>query len=933
MKKTVRKLLCLFAVLCILAGGMPYTQAEASVITKPDEGVPAVTTEQGKLPLRKEEYRLSPLTYKGKASNYLLTQNPEFAGTTVYVSFDGDRGSVSTTVPAGTEGEDWFTIAPDNVLYTANVGGVGYFETNGNASDPLNNKIQLSNKKDSTVFVDPGTYYCKAVGYTSLTASGLALVGLGSADEVVIKKQPWQIEFFGVTQQYHERNLIYDNTLYQNITFDADNAGCLKTGAQTANAYTKISKDGGLTWQTSGTAIGSGRGGDFLAISQNDSGAVLIKNCTVRNIGTGQSGSANYAINIIAANKRQVNIEGVTISNCKGNGSSSYRLVNVGVSSNINFKDISFIQGSGNSVDALWIENPMSTTVTSADIPAGDIRFAGDVTFDGYPNKQRIGIQQTSYGNVTLPESYRYAVFSVGSISTVASGSTVADILAYKSLSDFTQTWSANDARSQFLVYDLWDNSWLVRSEGAPDVGAQLAGIQTVLQRMAAAYVPNDTNGSVGNSNGRGLVMDANIKIVANTQGSIPSFTVPAYSLAASAPNVHIRAVASTEELFTSAMGASTLVPLVAEGTIGLDNTGGANANVRLYNFDFHAAANYTMQEAIVQSKIANSEEATFIGCNFTVLAQAMTLSVPANIEADETDNDHEDTYTISVKTAPFTPTTAMSQAFSYQATGYEEVTPSDAFKIDDPSVAWSSSDTGIAEVDAATGLVTVKGTGEVTITANALDLYNQGEIDKPFVFFTLNIENYKTIFEPGAKGDWSIDPAGEDTMYYVTGLLDTQAVPGMPEVLNSTDSAWVFDTFIFDANGNGSIDEDETTEYSAADVIEGADRTYIATWKQAATPTVTPTIKPTGTPTVKPTGTPTVKPTGTPTVKPTGTVTGTPTKGATATPIAMVKDPTSKTGVKTGDDTDSRMVLLAVSGAAGIAAVLILRRKRKVTK
>lgn len=93
--------------------------------------------------------------------------------------------------------------------------------------------------------------------------------------------------------------------------------------------------------------------------------------------------------------------------------------------------------------------------------------FAGDFNVIGYTRK-RIGSQLTTYKNLTVPESFRYVAYSVGTTATNWSGSTTAaDIHVYQSLNDFEQGWAngdaANDNRTKKVIFDLADNSWVVR--------------------------------------------------------------------------------------------------------------------------------------------------------------------------------------------------------------------------------------------------------------------------------------------------------------------------------------------------------------------------------------------------------------------------------------------------------------------------------------
>ena len=677
--------------------------------------LPPTTPETGTPLFNNGAYRESTITYTGKSTYFFATQNPAYAnGSTVYVTFDGTSGSVATSGTA-----DGSTVFASTVIY---LDGGNYTGTTGATS--------LA-RANSTVFMDAGTYFeTNPASYVNLSATNLALIGLNNGD-VIMKSQPYlkRSSSTATPQQLRERvNINNPGVRYQNLIFDADGAGLVSNNATTASATAQWSRDNGATWLTSGTVFTTSRGGTLLAIGGANS--ALIKDCTLRNIGPAETSSvANNAFNVMTGSTGQVNVEGLTVDNCWGSTNDTFRLVNIAPATNVNIKDLTFNQGSGQLREPIRLETPGSTT-TAAVEQATDVRFAGSLTFNGYEGRQRIGMQLTSFKNLTLPDGYRYATVSPLDLSTLT------QVLAYKSLDDFNAGAQA--------VLDIQDNAWLVRQPQTGVVTAtvnqQLANINTILTRLGQ---PLSTTVS---RNFRGMASNAFIKMVAGSDATLPGFTVPSNTLAtATGPRVFIKAVSSPDVQFSAS---DALVPLTADTQIALSAPN--NADVRLYNIDYSARANYTLEAAIngissettpTPAQVAGSTVDTFAASRFTVLAQGLDLSVPLNADDDSTVGGDGTIYTVSADLAPFSATAAITQAFTLAADGFEQVTPSADFAVDDPSISWESSDPAVATVDADTGLVTVVDAGTVTITARANDVYNSGEIVRPQASFTLLVQ------------------------------------------------------------------------------------------------------------------------------------------------------------------------------------------------
>ncbi|MDR1775031.1 MAG: Ig-like domain-containing protein [Actinomycetes bacterium] len=777
--------------LCLCA-----TPAWASTVLQ-SSVTPTPTAHAGTWPFNNGDYRESTITYKGKASYYFLTQDVSYPhGSTVYVTFDGKTGTVSNSGVA--DGDTIFACTVmnwganinlrDNVRganRTVFVDGGTYTNTNCNQDKLSETDFALVGITDPrganpVVIKDtPRTFWWASVRL-STTTNGANVTATLSGSTI---NKDTALEQYAVA---------HSGMLWKNLVFDADGYGVLNE-VKPASAGTIMASsawsdngvrwlwsnklltftdsktvEGNTTWSGTLSTLSSNQGtanrGQYLITVKGTSGnSFYMSDVVVKNIGQeGTITNPNGAINVIRQNDGQVNLEDIDIVNCGGNNftTTSYRLVNVNPVPNLNIRNLFFDRAAATGFSQpIWVEYPSSTT--AAEITTADVRFDGYLTSVGFDDAtllskdnapagskpltyDRLAISSNAYKNVTLPDGYRYAVYVVGTATGTSSYNSSSgysgQIYVYKSLDDVLQAWNGS-SNHQHVVYDLADDTWLVRQpKGGVNVATvndQLAGINTVLSRLGKA-APTTASG-----NGRGLVTDAYIKLVSDDAGSIPGFDVPAYSFATTGPNVHIKATALSDVdgyLFGNAMvsdetTADTLVPLAKHARISFDP---AVANdIRLYNFDFHTLANYTLHEAVTggstettPAAIDGSTDASFVQCRFTVLARTIDLDAAYGY-------DDFQTYTKQLGDPSFEATAVLPTGYSSLTTSG---TVSGGFAIDDPVILWSSSDTSVASVDIC-GRVTMVGTGEATITAVARDLYNQTEIPRPSTWFHLTVQ------------------------------------------------------------------------------------------------------------------------------------------------------------------------------------------------
>jgi LPXTG-site transpeptidase (sortase) family protein len=281
-------------------------------------------------------------------------------------------------------------------------------------------------------------------------------------------------------------------------------------------------------------------------------------------------------------------------------------------------------------------------------------------------------------------------------------------------------------------------------------------------------------------------------------------------------------------------------------------------ASTKLYNFDFAAKANYTLQEVAAHHGLSyvtlkdpnessgiagypvystygytvndiaplftNASPTSFSNDKFTSLANKIQITPPTSTTLQIGDN-------LQLKA-----TLSADDANSFTGSGFNGVSRDTA---DDQTIQWYSSDPSIASVDLNSGLVTPLSEGIVTIFAKATDANNQGEIEKPFDSIQFEVSSP------------SPTPTLTDTP---TPTATDTATPTATDTLTPTNT-------------------------------ETATPTNTLTPTETETPTPTNTLTPTNTETATPTNTLTPTPTNTPTR--TATATARPVHHATATVTA----------------------------------------------
>ena len=541
-----------------------------------------------------------------------------------------------------------------------------------------------------TIFVEGGTFHNQHVSnYTALSGPNLAIVGLtdpSGANPAVFTKAP------RTSTPGLERYLINNaNMRYENLVFDGQNNGMTSA---------------------------SSRGHYVISISAGDN-PFYMKSCTIKNVGSSNNRSA---INAVLANTGQINLEDITIDNVKT--SSAYAYVQLNAGSNMNVGKLTFLNA--NSAKRLYFDH--TTAATVGQLRQGDAAFKGPLVTDETNNY--VTARSYSLGNLTVPAEYRYAV-----MNTSTSTFTTDTIKIYSSLAAIPDTVA-------YPIYDIVDKSWIVRSGSAyKSVESQLAGVNTVLTRVAQPY-PADT-ATMDAKSGRGWTTKAYIKLVADENGAVPSFDVPAFSgtfCDTTDPYVLVRAVKDASTPFASALAEADFVPFGKDSLVGLDPV--SAEKVHFYGIDFHGTdpvvennAHLTLERVhtgiaaqSLDPVISGASDSSFSACRFTGLVNDLAVTAPV-LESNKA--------TVELKDGSFTAAAEPGTVFASQGT---VLPPADAAFADDPTLAWESSDPSVATVDPVTGEVRPLAVGTTTITARANDAHNAGEIEKPAASFVLEV-------------------------------------------------------------------------------------------------------------------------------------------------------------------------------------------------
>ncbi len=689
---------------------------------------------------------------------------------------------------------------------------------------------------DHTVFFDTGTYTdSDPYAYTRFSVTNLSLIGLyndGNGDPTVVVTKSARPD--NTVERY---NIGSKNVYFENLVFDG--LGRNMTSAKSRGEYCFFITGVAAPWEgTSG---------------------FVMNNCVIQNIGSSNTAtlSRNVAINIYSSNG-QHNFDDLTIRNIKT--TMGLGIVSMNRATNNFFRNLTIdgtqCHSTANSVKIEDTDNGSSILYSTYKNV-----FAGSLSLTVTGNQGYVYVERYQYAKTYVPGAFRYARYSTSNGSSFASA-----INLYSTLPTTS---------SAFAVLDLSDNYWVVRTDVPTSVESQISAIRTIQSRVSDASVPASVPGYM-------------IKLVSGTS-ELGSFAVPDLGNAP-ASLVAVNLLSSGDP---AAYDSTTLLPVSANATITLKSA--VPSQIRLYNFDFDSLASYTLREAVLgidllspadpnetaaptgypiyasyanasSPKVNGSTSETFINCSFRVLAATVTLDSP-------------------LTRIGLTQTTSFSANIT---AGYTDIsTDVEESFVSDTAIRWFSSEPSIISVDPVTGDATAHALGTATITAKAMDSWNDGEIEKPYATFDIEVLRLYRVEYHGNGNESGTVPA------------PTEVIEGESAVISTANDlareGYIFAGWNTKPDGTG-------TAYSvgiALDVTGDVD--LYAIWEKVnvLTPTPIPTATPTPTPisTPNPTGVPTQTPT--PSIYPQPTETPSPGSGVTTTPAVPTAVPTPKTGVK----------------------------------
>ena len=596
-------------------------------------------------------------------------------------------------------------------------------------------------------------------------------------------------------------------------------------------------------------------GGNGLVHSA--SGGFVMKDCIIQNYGATTIGTNKNVAIMFYQSAGQHNIDKLKIRYMKTQ--LTYSVIQFNQSTGNYLKDLSI--GGNSLATAIKIESTVPNIFTANQIANF---FTGSLNLTPAGSFSRIYIQDYGYSTV-LPDAFRYVQYSTSNGNNNKQA-------AYVSA-------SLPPVTSGTAVWDRRDNYWIVRSgasgaSGAPQTVNEFDYIKSVLVNAAAAG---------------GVVPTANIKLIASTGGLLDSFDVPDFE----GIDVNIVAVAAASEPYSR----TVMIPLAAGAVITLPETN--YDKVRLYNINFHQNANYTLQEAVSgiplvapAAKVTRSSFDTFVNCRFTSLAKEIEVTNVIN--------------KIGVgSNAAFAARLTDSDTNSYTGSG---IIPGLKDTADDTTINWinwSSSNPLIVSIDTFTGEATALAAGTVTITAKAVDKYNDGEIEKPSDTFSLQAAlPYTVTYSDNGSSGGSLTSASNN---YLDG--DTTLVLDKDTLFKD---GYKFIGWNTKQDGSGIL-------YHTGVVLAISNNmAFFAQWELIpSTPTPGPTVSPTPSvtpdPAISPTPSVAPDPTASPTpsVAPDSSVTPAPivTPEVTATPepsVTPAAPPEATTAPTTASPTPS---------------------------
>ena len=573
---------------------------------------------------------------------------------------------------------------------------------------------------NTTIFFKPGNYSVASGSavYIRLYKTNLSLIGLDDTPD-----SPSVTFDMGTDSSGRNlRNLIENETYIANITFDAKNRHMASSGSANHNYI----------------HIGIGKSNivfDNVTITNQPNTSLLYGN--------------NVAINILGVDN--VIFNNVTLSKWSAKtGYGPIQVTNGGKNIYFNNLKLDTVKGSQAFIK---VENGSSNDDA---LPFTSVHFTNGLTFTNMSeNEKRIYIESYIYSTFAFPaEIYRYAQLRN------QNGSWTNNFIVLSSTMPASST--------QYAILDLKDNTFIVKM-GDPLTAQQQ--IQSIIDTVSfIRKVKNVTAAESYNIKYEvgavlGQIDLPAIKASSQFQSGSKDYTGYWESVMLNIIPVENRNndIRIREVFVFDSMGYGSKIDLPAS-----DN------RYRLFNIDFNSVENYTMHEAVEGvSSIAPADPFEYLYGNSDNLTYAeYGFAKPAAVTNASSDTFHSCIFTSLVNKIEIQSpigvwnigdsgslTAALTDANNNSFTHVDIIneaankgTANDAV----PAVKWFSTDTNVAIVNIDTGFVTITGSGPVNIIAKAVDIYNNGEIEKPWAVYALTVDPviFTITYDPnGGKG------------------------------------------------------------------------------------------------------------------------------------------------------------------------------------
>lgn len=613
----------------------------------------------------------------------------------------------------------------------------------------ITTSVSLAN---TTWFVDEGTYRDD----TTYTAMGdhANFSFVGQDGKAPVLKRAAMSDYMTTPVAYTEyterHNFQKPNVYLQNLVFDNDGRELLPEAP---------------------TGLGKSRGEFIINLAGANTNNFVLRDATFRNVGvssnTTNRGNKNVPINIFRNseelnNSIQKNFENITIEDTvytkKGLGfiSSNHSsgtyirgLTTATVNPSLQVYPIKVEHASGTSY---------LTTAKNQVVVEGPLALHAPLIY----------IQDIRYDLNTVPADYRYVYYggtNGGSSSpSMLVSSQYVDPITMLTGAGLTASQAANYRPS---VFDRQENVWLVDESMSTHVNTQFEYLRyNYIEKSYSSWL-GYTRGNLSFSSNQPLI---NIKYIA--QGPIDGFTVPNYTTYP----VNITAVSGQA---VSAEG-TALVPVAQGATF---NLGPSAANVKIYNFDFHELARYTLQEALHGTQATGTAGAVVpadpnndlydatLSPRLDMVAGSYAVTQTAKVtgtgvsEATFQNNKFTQLAETLSHTGQDNPLTVVEGSFLdvpvQVATAYTGMQPGSllpATRIqsdlgaEDQSLYYLSSDPAVFTVSAL-GRIQAISPGTAFLYVKAKDENNKGEIEKPYVRFVVTVTkadpDYATLAVP----------------------------------------------------------------------------------------------------------------------------------------------------------------------------------------